>query len=340
MASIKRDKPHSSLDQKQLRRLYGEGLLPESVFRTFLVESAPVRGDWHLWFRTLLLVVGSALVLAGIFSFFAWNWGEMRPAVKFTLLETGLASAVLAAMLYGEKRSEGRFFLLIASMLTGALLRLCAQVYHSGASAWELLAGWSLLIFGWVAVGRSALLWGLWLGVVHMAFILFWTHVAGPVYGLSFADVALPLALLDIFFLLLGERGWSRGLKWLREKWPRHLLLGISLFLLCLPVLEMILSRDSSLGHVLCVPVWLLLAGGGYIRFRRRFPDLIALGLIIASGCVLLSALAGRLFFAGGDGGGSLFVFALIILMIAGAGAYWLWRLAGEATVAEEWVHD
>ena len=339
MASTKRDEPHSPLDQEQLRRLYGEGLLPESVFRTFLVEPTPAAGDWHLWLRTLLLVVGTALVLAGIFFYFAWNWGGMRPAVRFTLLETGLAAAVLAAMLYGGRRPEGKLFLFIASMITGVLLLLCGQIYQTGAEPWELLAGWSLLIFGWVAVGRSALLWAFWLGLVHVAVFLFWIHVAAPADGLSFAAVALSLATLDILFLLLREHGWSRGLEWLQEKWPRPLLLALSLFLLCLPIMEMILSQGSSLGQILCVFAWLLLAAGGYIRYRR-FPDLAALGLIISSGCLLLAALVGHLLLGGGDGQGSFFIFSLVVLMITGAGAFWLRTLAGHATASKEWAHD
>jgi uncharacterized membrane protein len=340
MASTERDKPYSPLDQKQLRRLFGEGLLPESVFRTFHVESTPEGGDWHLWLRNLLLVVGAALVLAGLFIFFAWNWGGMRPSVKFTLLETGLTAAVLAAMLYGRHRTEGKLFLFIASLITGVLLVLCGQVYQTGADAWELLAGWSLLIFGWVAVGRSALLWAFWLGLVHVAVFLFWIHIAGPAYGLSFAAVGLSLATIDILFLILREQGWSRGLAWLQEKWTRPLLLALSLFFLCLPIMEMILSGGSSLGQILCVPAWLLLAGGGYIRYRRRLQDVVALGLIIASGCLLLSALIGRLLLAGGDGEGSFIIFALLVLMITGAGALWLRTLAGDASAAKEWAHD
>jgi uncharacterized membrane protein len=339
MASTKNDEPYSPLDQKQLRRLYEEGLLPESVFRTFLVESTPPAIDWRLWFRNLLLVSGTALVLAGIFFFFAWNWAGMRPAVKFTLLEASLAAAVLASMLYGGNR-QGKLFLFIASMVTGVLLALCGQVYHTGADTWELLAGWSLLIFGWVAIGQSALLWALWLGLVHVAVILFWIHVAVPVYGFSLASVALSLATLDTLFLLLREQGWSRGLEWLQERWPRLLLLALSLFLLCLPIMEMILSPGRSPEQILCVAAWLLLAGGGYLRYRRRFPDLVALGLIISSGCLLLSALVGRLLLSGRGGEESFFIFALVILMIAGAGVFWLRTLAGDATAAKEWAHD
>lgn len=332
--------PYLSLDQKQLRRLYREGLLPESVFRTFLVESASSAGDWHFWFRTLLLVLGTALVLAGVILFFSWNWGIMRPAVKFTLLETGLAAAVLAALLCGGHRLEGKVLLLVASILTGILLVTCGQVYHAGADAWEFFAGWSLLIFGWVAVGRFAPLWALWLGLVHLAAILFWIQLARPVFGLSFAVVGLPLATLDAIFLLLREQGWRRGLEWLQERWSRPLLLVFSLALLCLPILEMILSTARSLWQILCIPAWFMLAGGGYIRYRRRFPDLLALGLIIFSGCLLLSVLVGRLLLAGRGGEGSFFVVVVIILIIAGSGAFWLRALAGDATAAKEWAHD
>lgn len=209
MASMEKEEPNSFLDQKQLRRLYSEGLLPERVFRAFLIESRPAPGDWRLWFRNLLLVVGAAQVLAGIILFFSWNWVFMRPAVKFTLLETALVATVLGALLYGGRRPEGKILLLVASIFTGVLLMVCGQVYQTGAEAWEILAGWSLLIFGWVAAGRFALLWVLWLGLVHLAAILFWIQAARPVYGLSFADVGLPLAIVDAIFLL--------GTFWLRS---------------------------------------------------------------------------------------------------------------------------
>jgi len=339
MASTKRDTPYSPLDQKQLRRLYEEGLLPESVFRTFLVESTSP-ANWHPWFSTLLFVVGTALVLVGFMLLFVWNWAGMEPAVKFALLETGLVAAIVAAIICGERRLEGKVLLLVSSILTGILLAVCGQVYQTGAAAWELFAGWSLLIAGWVAVGRFAPLWALWLGLVHVAAILFWIQVARTDYGVSFAAVGLPLAILNSIFLLLREQGWNSGLEWLQQRWSRPPLLAFSLVLLCLPIIEMILSPERSLGQILCIPAWGLLAGGGYIRYRRRFPDLVALGMIIASGCLLLAVLVGHLLLAGRGGEGSFFLFALIILMIAGAGAFWLRALAGDAAAAGGWAHD
>lgn len=326
---MSRGKLYSTLDQKQLRRLYREGFLPESVYRTFLVESRPSASDWRLWFQKLLLVLGIALVLVGTFFFFVWNWPAMTAAAKFTFLETALCASVLAALLYERLHPKGRIFLFVASILTGVLLTACAQVYQTGIYAWELFAGWSLLIFGWVAVSRFILLWALWLALIHLSALLFWTQVARPDYGLSFSAVALSLAVMDMLFLLLREGGWSRGLEWMQERWSRLLLLATALFLLSVPIMEVLLIRGGSLVQKLCVLAWFLLAGGGYIGYRHLYPDLIALGLIVFSGGLFLSALTARLLIAGQGEEGDLFIFALVLLVITAVSALWLRSLAG-----------
>src|SRR5699024_7795437 len=46
--------------------------------------------------------------------------------------------------------------LLVAALMTGALLALLGQVYHSGADSWRLFAWWAVLLVPW-AVGLQSI---------------------------------------------------------------------------------------------------------------------------------------------------------------------------------------
>ncbi len=127
------------------------------------------RLDWSGWLDRLLLATGSALIVAGIVYFFAFNWASIPAFAKFGMIEGLLAVGVLATWRTGLHRTSGKVMLTACSALVGVLLAVYGQVYQTGADAWQLFAGWAALITGWALIGGFAPLWALWIVLVNVA---------------------------------------------------------------------------------------------------------------------------------------------------------------------------
>jgi uncharacterized membrane protein len=87
----------SHLDKKAsnrtLRRLYQHGLLTDKAFAVASTMLRP-RSAWLAWARKILLLFGSAQVLAGVIFFFAYNWAAMGRYLKFALIEAGIVACI------------------------------------------------------------------------------------------------------------------------------------------------------------------------------------------------------------------------------------------------------
>ena len=106
----------------------------------------------------MLLLFGSALVLAGIIFFFAYNWAAMGKFLKFGLIEAGIIVCIVASHLRGRTDLSGKVLLLSGAVLVGVLLAVYGQIYQTGADAYGLFICWAVLIFGWVIISEFAAL--------------------------------------------------------------------------------------------------------------------------------------------------------------------------------------
>ena len=74
--------------RQQVSRLYFAGLLDREA-RLYAFELLNPRRLWTVWASRLLLVLGAALILAGIIFFFAANWNSLSSLVKLGGIEAG-----------------------------------------------------------------------------------------------------------------------------------------------------------------------------------------------------------------------------------------------------------
>lgn len=146
----------SRIDPGKLRALAAQSLLAPAAFERRLGELGAVPGaqEWRRLVHWFSLALGSGLVVSGIIFFFAANWPELHKFHKLGLLAGLLAATTIGAVLAGLNRLSGRILLTAAAVLVGALLALFGQIYQTGADAWELFFGWSLLILPWALLGR------------------------------------------------------------------------------------------------------------------------------------------------------------------------------------------
>src|SRR5690606_3540787 len=198
--------------------------------------------------------------------------------------ELALAACALLAWRRGVARLPGQVLLVAAAVLTGVLMAVFGQTYQTGADAWELFRGWALIILPWVLIADSAALWVLWLVIADTAILLFAQQTLRNEHWplVLFIAGALPLALLAVRDALIGARTW------LPARWLRPLLLTAGLVLLTLPVVATLF--DDVRHGALWVCGWLAVIAAGYVLYRFRHADMIALTLIVFDAAFVLLA--------------------------------------------------
>jgi len=296
-------------DRATLDRLLDAGLLtPEA--REEAVAWVEPRRDWWTWSDRSLLFVGSALALAGVVFFFAYNWAELGPFLKLGLAEGAVVACLLGVLWRGIDRLGGKVFLFGASFLAGVFLAVFGQVYQTGADAWELFAGWAALIAAWVVLSRFAALWILWLTVVNTGVILYQDQMAADM-----PSMFLVLGAINLTALAAMEFASARKTAWVQPRWTRPLLWGSALFYLTIPVLWLIVDyRDCTTPAIAAVPFLLGCYAAALTFYVRRVPDLRAVAVAALSFCSVIVALVGKWVFEVSEAAGAFLLMGLVTL--------------------------
>jgi uncharacterized membrane protein len=305
---------------------------------------APDPQEWRVLIDRFLLIFGTALIVAGITAFFAYNWAGLHKFSKFGLIEAGIVASVGLAWWRGLDSGAGRSALFAAAFLVGVLFALYGQVYQTGADPYGLFVAWGLLVLGWVLIGNQAGLWMLLLVLTNLSVTLFWTQVLhpqpvdlgvlGPLVALSgtFTDARLAdlVFALNASALVLWELLARRGVSWMQGRtFPRVVSLFAlapvvvsSLTLILVPVLD-----DGSGWHVLALLFFFGFASVSLSYFRFRAHDLFILTVCLLGGILMVTSLVAR--FDQGSFGMFLVLAALVVGQTTGA-AIWLRRVSQE----------
>ncbi|MET4806732.1 DUF2157 domain-containing protein [Limibacillus sp. MBR-115] len=180
---------------------------------------------WRRWTGHALLALGAGHFLSGVIFFFAFNWDELTRWQKFSVLEVGVLSFAILAMVAGSQRLVGQVALIGATVMTGLLLAVTGQVYQTGADTYELFAAWAFLTLPWVLLSRSAAHWVLWGLVVYLGCWTFLHQVFLPLRAVTWDHAMVLWSMIPGLFLVAFEAGRAAGFEWLRAVWPRHFLL-------------------------------------------------------------------------------------------------------------------
>lgn len=330
-------------DRKTVLALYGAGLLSAGARDGALGLLRPPLAWWR-WTSRVLLLVGAALVLAGVVFFFAWSWAGMSAWTKFGLIECGLVGCVIAAWLVGVDKLAGKVLTLAAAALTGLLLAVYGWTYQTGADSYETFLLWALLIFGWVAIARFGPLWIMWLMALNTGIALYWPEVAMPNETASLASLCIVLTLVNGAALVWREVASRRGADGLGGAWLRYVLLPATLINpTSYTVMFILVAKSRDLPGTLVVLVWLALTGTAFWFYRYRARDIRALSILTFSGCVvaltfLERALWKALFESWGPDSGRdslerawefrwrVSLLGLLIVAVVGCAAWWLRR--------------
>lgn len=155
-------------------------------------EGRPTPAERRAFLALLLHAAGLCSLGAGVIFFVAANWPAWGLAGRFGLLEAGLVLCAGVAVWQPPPSRTGQAALLLATVLTGALLALFGQTYQTGADVHELFLTWALLALPFALAALSGAVWALWWVVLDtgLALLCGW------------------LALDHIFWLFLDR--WSR----------------------------------------------------------------------------------------------------------------------------------
>ena len=319
-----------------IRKLYHDGLLRDDAFKAASSVLRPV-SSWFSWARQMLLLFGSALVLAGIIFFFAYNWAAMGKFLKFGLIEAGIIVCIVASHLRGRTDLSGKVLLLSGAVLVGVLLAVYGQIYQTGADAYGLFICWAVLIFGWVIISEFAALWMVWLILLNTGAILYWQQVGYPAHSIRYEFLCLAVAVINGTALVLREVAVLRGFEWLNGSWLRAILLTASLVALSVPTIHWIVDFDNTERvRALSTILWGVAVVGGYACYRFKLRDIVSLALIAMNVCIILLTVFGKIVFHNWNYYDAVpyLLFALIILGVASGAAFWLRKTA--AAMANE----
>lgn len=306
--------------------------------------AAPDGDEWRVWIERILLLLGTAQIIAGIFFFFAYNWDDLTHWQKLGLTQGFVVLAALGARVAGLNSLVGKLSLLAAGALVGASFAVYGQIYQTGADAFTLFASWAAVIVGWVLIARFAAFWILWALIVNLALALYLDSVT----NLQSTEQNSLLGLLNAAFLVVHEVVRQR-VAWLAQAWSRQVLMATCLFLLAVASIDVVAARgwpafaERPLFYF-AIPAFLIASLLSALWSRGHGRDLVGLFIVVLS----LSAVAWYAAFRTIDEWieweeGLLLIMAVITLAIFGLAGWWLhrtWLQLGSAKQTESGQHN
>ena len=311
---------------RDVNALHSLGLIPA---RRYFSAASAVRDNavWARWGLRAILAIGAGHLLAGIVTFFAYNWAGMSSPAKFAIIEVGLVIALAGAWFAGIERAIGQISLIAASILVGVLLAVIGQVYNTDADAYSLFAAWTVLILPWTQASRSAVHWAVWLVVLYLALSLYAEQVLVPSGRLTSSALEVCLGAVAALALALREAAVRMGMAWLAAGWTRIALFIATLGLLVWPAIGYLMDSE---GGVYAPLAFGLAIGLGAVVYRRWLPDFAAATTVVGFAVLFAIAIGYRMIdeavgFNGDEEG----------LLVASVGLLVLWSVAAMGLAAK-----
>lgn len=298
-----------------------------------LVDAQPQAIEWYAFLGKLLLWLGAVSTGFGVIFFFAYNWDDLHRWQKFAVVETVLVLSAAWAWL-STSRIVTTIALTAVSLLTGAGLALFGQTYQTGADPWQLFAMWAVLITPLALISASAILWLLWLLLVHVAVFLamqhmhwFWGFLNGAVGG--FWLVFGINAILAVAFEWLGGRTQPVKMLHICISMSHRVMAQITVLLALTAVswLAAYAIFESGNKTVVGLPVYVLSVIAVIYLYQHWRRDLLllagaAFSIIFVVICLVAQGMGDAL------SEGLLLLIALLIIILSTLAGIWLKRVA------------
>jgi uncharacterized membrane protein len=258
-----------------------------------IAGAQPGRAAVHGFLGRTARIGGVLSLAAGVVFFVAANWSRIAVFSRFALLELLLLAFVAIAFVKPPPRFVGRAAVLLAFVVTGALLALFGQTYQTGADVYELFLTWALLGLPFAIAGQWGVTSAAWVLVLNTALLLFtaW-HPRGGLLWMVFDGTRFTTVHALIFAAYLNLALWLTFEKLLLPavpEWVRRLLLSCGFGFVTWVGILGVVDNDYVLGanesHATAV-VGAFAAIGlvAWLALRRRrdiYPLAVAMGSFI-----------------------------------------------------------
>ncbi|TDY71131.1 putative membrane protein DUF2157 [Leptospira meyeri] len=155
--------------------------------------------DWIHFFESTLLIIGSALLLSGIFFLVAFNWNLLDRFTKLGIIFLLNIVFYLFTFFFRKKELLFEIGLTILFFLTGSALLVYGQIYQTGTDVYDLFLGWAILTLFLVPISRSGVVAGLWMVLFASTVYLYSVQVAtGKENHFLFATTSLLFIFIGI----------------------------------------------------------------------------------------------------------------------------------------------
>jgi uncharacterized membrane protein len=133
----------------------------------------PDAAAWRAFFVQLLQGAGVGSLGAGVIFFVAANWQDYGLMGRFAILQAALVACAGLALWRPPPSPLGQSLVVLALLVTGALLALFGQSYQTGADVYELFFTWAALAVPFALGGRTGAVWATWWTVLNVGMALF-----------------------------------------------------------------------------------------------------------------------------------------------------------------------
>ncbi len=286
---------HHPANRRLVDALYARGIIDRDG-RNLALEMISPADQWGIWASRLLLAIGTALTLAGVVFFFAFNWAKLSPLSKFATIETALIVCLIGACLYSLRRPNGQALLLAASVLVGVFMAVFGQIYQTGADAYQLFVMWATLTLGWTVLSKYAAQWIMWLIIANLGLVLWWSQAAEPGEDMQFMIFTYMILFNGLAVAAREYCAIIRGIPWVQARWVRLVLITPTLIIMLIPIMVAAAAPERATPAI-WISASLALFGhlAAFYLYRYRDLDRHALAAVLLSLAIGLETVVFRL---------------------------------------------
>ena len=288
-------------------------------------EVQPSGAQWRQFLDRLLLWSGILSLASGIIFFLAFNWDELGRFGKFALVEAAMVAALVVYLRLPDSSRVGSALLFGLALLTGALLALFGQTYQTGADTWQLFATWALFVTPLALLGRTVVLWVLWVLLANLALVLYLETFRPFWFLYEIPMLALILWGFNSLVQLVWELAALRW-TWLGQRWAVRLPATFAGIAITWLVVLQIIDYPFAGSYLVAYALWLAAL---YACYRYWIKDLFMLAGFCLSLITSITVLLAEYLFSGHSADGSLLL-ALVVIGLSTASALWLKRINQE----------
>src|SRR5271165_1204758 len=302
----------------------------------------PTQDEWRRFTLQSMQGAGVLSLAAGMVFLVAFNWQQIGLYGRFAMVEVPMLLALAVAWIKGLDKLSGKLALMLAVMLTGALLALFGQTYQTGADVYELFLGWAVLTLPWVIACRFSPCWALWLLLINLSALFYsgWSDHIGPfswIFSSRLGLTAWALPFVLNTFAYIGVEALLRSkAPGFEARWLGRGVMTAAMGFATTNVVILIAELWKTDTPKLLTPLMFIAASVGLFAYAFwRRDELFPFAVLALSWLVATTTILSRAMIEAKSGIGGVLVVAVYIIVAAAGAARGIAYLGGLWKVRE-----